>query len=78
MPSHRVGDPDDPLLIDYRAAAKAWSVGFPRSTFLDLSALATYAEMLDWYYPDGGPAHLTQTGYETLATRALARLTGYV
>jgi hypothetical protein len=74
MPSHQVSDPDDPLLVAYRAAARAWSEGFPRSSFVDLSSVASYAEMLSWYDPTG-PAHLLRTGYETLATRALAGLT---
>lgn len=77
MPSHPVSDPDDSMLVSYVEACKEISQERRRVLTLDLRKITTSAEMLSngWYQSSGADRnHLTQAGYENLATRALNQL----
>jgi hypothetical protein len=75
MPSHVVGNPDDAELITYRVAAEQVAGYNSQTVAVDLGALMTNAEAVagSWYLP-GDPDHLSATGTQELATRALDRI----
>lgn len=71
-PSHRISDPDDTQLVSYRAAAQSWAATRYRTSFVDHASLVTSAYMTanSWYASAIDQAHLSQTGYESLAALA--------
>lgn len=71
MPSHVLGEPDDPKLVSYRQAARGLAARLPNASMIDLPALVPYAEMVAHnYYDKGRPtdAHLERAGYEAIAS----------
>lgn len=77
--SHPVAIPDDPLLLEFRAAAAELAAASPRCSAIDLGMLTAWGEMVanGWYQYGGFDTnHLTQPGYEALAEREVAALEG--
>lgn len=72
--SHVVASPDDPLLIAFRQAAAEIAQGSPNIAATNFEGITSYGEMLSrgWYELGGFDInHLTQSGFEQLATREL-------
>lgn len=71
-PSHPVAEPDEPLLVAYRAAAEQVALSNPRTAVVRLDELTTATEMLanGWYQAGGFDRnHLTQAAFEELSRR---------
>lgn len=75
-PSHRVGEPEDPLLLAYRDAAEALVLQLPRFAVVRMERLATQAEMEsnNWYINAWDHDHLSLAGFERLAAREIDAL----
>lgn len=68
VPSHRIADPDDAKLIEYRESAKALLEPEGQTSVVDLGAMMTEAEAsAAGWYDAGGHEHLTATGYAAVS-----------
>jgi hypothetical protein len=76
-PSHPVADPDEELLVRFRAAADALALSRPRTASVRFDRLTSATEMLasGWYNLGGASRnHLSQAGFRALAARELDAL----
>lgn len=68
VPSHRIADPDDSVLVSYRSAIKLATINDFQTSVIDLGALMTQAQGTanGWYAAGQNYLHLSNTGYDAM------------
>jgi len=70
MPSHHLSDPDDAKLVAYRQAAAELAASLPNASFIDISKLVSYRDMVEKKYYALGVAsdpHLSAEGFAAIS-----------
>lgn len=70
IPSHRIADPDDIKLVEYRTAIAAATAADENTSVVDLGALMTQAQGNSggWFAAGQSYLHLSDIGYDAIAT----------